>query len=113
MSSKKKTGPKNQQLENINRKAFLAMNRAGALQNGYMNLSAAIIETVKAVDEGKKTAEEGLQELAAHWRYIDGSLAITFQNIDNAVKKQVKSKREDWEGVTPKVDPIIDEVKDV
>jgi hypothetical protein len=102
MMGKKTHRPKSREMYNLNQKAFLAINRAGTLQSAYMNLSAAIIEAVKSVEQGVQPADDALVNLMANWQYIDHQILRQFQKIDGALVEKphyhtTKSKQEDWE----------------
>ena len=115
MSRKKKSGPKSQHMENLNRKAFLSVNRAGALEQAYMELSGAVIEMVRRVETKEVVPEEAVLELAAKWQYIDGMLLLQFQKISGAVQPLRQVLKQAAESARmPSTPPVIaDEVQDV
>src|SRR5258707_13258665 len=90
-------------MDGINRKAFLAINRAGTLEQAYMNVSSAIIETFKKVETADKddqplVAYHAVAELMAQWQYVDQMLAAQFRKLEMAVAHpHKKSSPEDWE----------------
>ena len=78
--------PKSKHMADVNRKAFLAINRAGTLESAYMNLSSALHETMRNVTEKGQDPKEALEALMAHWAGLDEAVALQFKKIEDAVR---------------------------
>lgn len=89
--SKKTRTPKSRDMQSINRRAFLSVNRAEVLTRAYMELSTAVIRASRTVEESEEAdrpakAYTALLGLLLEWQENDAMLAHQMQNIEQAVK---------------------------
>lgn len=87
MSKNTRNGAKSREWANLNRKTFLAMNRADALEKAYMQISGEFISAMRRVESKEQTADEAIVHLLARWQEIDSGLHYAFAKIDAAVQK--------------------------
>lgn len=88
---KKTRKPKQREMQNVNRKAFLGVNKAGALEQAYMELSSAIVTASRKVEESPVElrpvlAYETLLALLLEWKETDSRLHYQFMKIEGAVR---------------------------
>jgi hypothetical protein len=83
MAKNTRNGAKSREWQNVNRKAFLAMNRAAALETAYMALSGELIHAMREVEEKKMTADEAMVHLMMMWQQNDAMLHYQFKKIES------------------------------
>lgn len=86
MPKNTRTGMKSRERENLNKKTFLAMNRADALEKAYMQLSGYFIAAMRSVETKEVTADEAIVKLLQQWQETDSYLHYMFRKIEGAVR---------------------------